>query len=195
MLPGWLQRIVRTPLKLGDATASNPPLVLAHLDRSKAWAEMSFTLPVHALSASRLDTLITHHVLAGQPRSPLQPLQLEGMLIGFMDLVLEHEGRYFVLDYKSNRLASYANPQLQAAILEHRYDVQYTLYTLALHRLLKSRLPDYDYEQHVGGALYLFLRGVDQAGCGLFVNRPPQELIESLDAAFAQQPLTREVLA
>lgn len=193
LLSAWLQRVVQVPLRLGDS--SSAPLVLSHLDRSKAWAEMSFTLPVHTLSASRLDALITQHVLPGQPRSPLQRLQLEGMLIGFMDLVLEFEGRYFVLDYKSNRLASYANAQLQAAILQHRYDVQYTLYTLALHRLLKSRLPDYDYEQHVGGALYLFLRGVDQAGGGLFVDRPPQELIEELDAAFAQQAHTSEVQA
>ncbi len=191
VLSVWLQRVVQAPLHVGGAASA--PLVLADLDRNTAWAEMSFTLPVHTLSASRLDALITQHVLPGQPRSPLQPLQLEGMLIGFMDLVLEHEGRYFVLDYKSNRLASYASPHLQSAILEHRYDVQYTLYTLALHRLLKSRLPDYDYEQHVGGALYLFLRGVDQPGGGLFVDRPPQNLIEALDAAFARQSDISEV--
>ncbi|NVO07173.1 MAG: PD-(D/E)XK nuclease family protein [Rhodoferax sp.] len=175
--------------------APTPTLSLAVLDRSTAWAEMGFTLPVHALSASQLDTLITRHVLPGQPRSPLQPLQLEGMLIGFMDLVLEHEGRYFVLDYKSNRLPAYAPTYLQGAVLAHRYDVQYTLYTLALHRLLKSRLADYDYDEHVGGAIYLFLRGVDQPGGGVFVDRPPRELIEALDAAFAQPSHDAEVNA
>jgi len=112
-------------------------------------------------------------------------MQLEGMLIGFMDLVLEHEGRYFVLDYKSNRLPSYGADALQGAILAHRYDVQYTLYVLALHRLLKSRIADYDYEQHLGGAIYWFLRGLDQAGSGLFLDRPPKALIESLDQAFS----------
>jgi exodeoxyribonuclease V beta subunit len=162
------------------------PLRLSALDRSIAWAEMAFTLPVHQLSASHLDALITRQVLPGQARSPLQPQQLEGMLIGFMDLVLEHGGRYFVLDYKSNRLDTYAPEPLQRAILAHRYDVQYTLYTLALHRLLKVRLPGYDYDQHVGGALYLFLRGIDQPGAGLFVDRPPRALIEALDAACAQ---------
>jgi exodeoxyribonuclease V beta subunit len=179
---------VQTPLQLGASGTPQPtPLVLADLDPQKAWAEMSFTLPVHALGANRLDALIDKHVLPGQARSPLQPLQLEGMLIGFMDMVLEHQGRYFVLDYKSNRLASYASAALQTAILQHRYDVQYTLYTLALHRLLRSRLAGYDYDQHVGGAIYLFLRGVDQAGNGVFVDRPPRALIEALDAAFAQQ--------
>jgi exodeoxyribonuclease V beta subunit len=184
-LQAWLQRIAQAPLPCGPAAAS--PLVLATLQRSHAWAEMGFTLPVHALAASQLDALISQHVLPAQARKPLQPLQLEGMLIGFMDLVLEHGGRYFVLDYKSNRLADYAPAALQAAILEHRYDVQYTLYTLALHRLLKARLPGYDYERHVGGAIYLFLRGVDEPGTGSFVDRPPQALIEALDAAFAMR--------
>ena len=110
------------------------------------------------------------------------------MLIGFMDLVLEHEGCYYVLDYKSNRLPAYDLAQLESAILAHRYDVQYTLYLLALHRLLKSRLPDYDYDQHIGGALYLFMRGIDQPGAGLFVHKPPRELIEALDAALAGSP-------
>jgi exodeoxyribonuclease V beta subunit len=73
-------------------------------------------------------------------------------------------------------------------MLEHRYDVQAALYLLALHRLLKARLPDYDFDVHVGGALYLFLRGIDQPGCALLHMSPPRELIEALDAAFAQLP-------
>ena len=173
-----------------------PDLLLGGLSRlnlANAWAEMAFTFPVHGLGASRLDALIQQHALPGQARSPLQPLQLEGMLIGFMDLVLEHDGRYFVLDYKSNRLDFYVPEQLRGAILAHRYDVQYSLYTLALHRLLKSRLQDYDYDRDVGGAIYLFLRGIDQEGAGVFIDRPPRALIEALDAAFAQPAKTSEV--
>jgi exodeoxyribonuclease V beta subunit len=105
-----------------------------------------------------------------------------------MDLVLEFEGRYYVLDYKSNKLSAYDPVHLQQAILAHRYDVQYTLYLLALHRLLKSRLPHYDYDLHVGGALYWFIRGVDQPGAGLYLQRPPKALIDALDGAFAKTP-------
>ncbi len=191
-LQDWLQHIVTTPLPLPGA----PDLLLGGLSRlnlANAWAEMAFTFPVHGLGASRLDALIQQHALPGQARSPLQPLQLEGMLIGFMDLVLEHDGRYFVLDYKSNRLDFYVPEQLRGAILAHRYDVQYSLYTLALHRLLKSRLQDYDYDRDVGGAIYLFLRGIDQEGAGVFIDRPPRALIEALDAAFAQPAKTSEV--
>ena len=186
LLGGWMQQIARASLTLPGASNSDKSLVLSALNRSNAWAEMAFTLPVHKLRAQRIDTLIGQHILVGQTRSPLQPLQLEGMLIGFMDLVLEHDGKYFVLDYKSNRLPSYGVDALQGAILAHRYDVQYTLYVLALHRLLKSRIADYDYEKHVGGAIYWFLRGLDQPGAGLFFDRPPKTLIASLDQAFAQ---------
>ena len=186
LLGGWMQQIARASLTLPGASNSDKSLVLSALNRSNAWAEMAFTLPVHKLRAQRIDTLIGQHILVGQTRSPLQPLQLEGMLIGFMDLVLEHDGKYFVLDYKSNRLPSYGADALQGAILAHRYDVQYTLYVLALHRLLKSRIADYDYEKHVGGAIYWFLRGLDQPGAALFFDRPPKTLIASLDQAFAQ---------
>jgi exodeoxyribonuclease V beta subunit len=186
LLHAWVKQMAQAPLNVPGSSGSKVPLVLSTLSRSNAWAEMAFTLPVHALSAHRIDTLIGQHILPGQTRTALQALQLEGMLIGFMDLVLEQGGQYFVLDYKSNRLPSYGADALQGAILAHRYDVQYTLYVLALHRLLKVRIADYDYEQHVGGAVYWFLRGVDQAGAGLFTDRPPKALIEALDQAFAQ---------
>ena len=111
------------------------------------------------------------------------------MLSGFMDLVLQHDGRYWVLDYKSNLLSNYQAPELVTAILAKRYEVQYVLYTLALHRLLQSRLPDYHYEQHMGGAVYLFLRGIDTPHAGVHALRPPWALIEQLDQCFAKDVL------
>jgi exodeoxyribonuclease V beta subunit len=67
-------------------------------------------------------------------------------------------------------------------VLDHRYDVQYVLYTLALHRLLQVRLPHYDYDHHMGGAVYVFMRGIDPAGGGVHLHRPARALIEALDA-------------
>ena len=188
LLDVWIKQTLLADLPTALSGALASPLTLAALTRAKAWPEMAFTMTVQKTPALQIDQLIQQHVLIGQPRMPLQARTLEGMLIGFMDLVLEHEGRYYVLDYKSNRLPAYDTAHLQAAILSHRYDVQYTLYLLALHRLLTSRLPDYDYDQHMGGALYLFLRGIDQPGAGLFADKPPRELIEALDAALAGSP-------
>jgi exodeoxyribonuclease V beta subunit len=190
LLSPWVAAIVNTPLPLTGSSK----LVLASLNTDQHWAEMAFSLKVHALDSARLDRLIAAHVLVGQPRQAMQPRQLEGMLTGFMDLVLEFEGRYYVLDYKSNKLPGYEPAHLQQAMLAHRYDVQYSLYLLALHRLLKSRLPDYNYDRHVGGALYLFLRGIDQPGAGLYADKPPKTLIEALDAAFSANPRHAESL-
>src|SRR5450830_382345 len=181
-LAPWVQQLARAELHWPGNTQ---PLVLGALAPAQYWAEMAFSLPVRSLSAQSLDALISAQVLPGQPRPALQPRQLEGMLTGFMDLVLEHQGRYHVLDYKSNRLPDYAPSTLAQAVLAHRYDVQYCLYLLALHRLLKWRLPGYSPQRHLGGALYLFARGIDQPGQGVFFERPPHELIESLDQAFA----------
>jgi len=190
LLQPWLQTIVSTPLPLQAADAPmqplGSPLVLQTLAANTLWAEMEFSLPVGQLSSSELDAHIQRHVLPDLERPSLQNNVLQGMLSGFMDLVLQHDGRYWVLDYKSNLLADYQAPHLNSAILAKRYEVQYVLYTLALHRLLQSRLPDYHYEQHMGGAVYLFLRGIDTPSAGVHCLRPPWALIDLLDQRFAK---------
>ena len=96
-----------------------------------------------------------------------------------------------MLDYKSNFLGeddqAYIPDVMKDKILEKRYDLQYVIYLLALHRLLKARLPDYDYDSHVGGAVYLFLRGCDAPDAGAFTERPGRALIEELDRLFSGQ--------
>ena len=182
-LEPWLTAVVQTPLPLNELNAT--PLTLSALTTEHMWPEMEFNLEVQQLSAAMLDQHIQAHVFEGSPRPALQARVMQGMLTGSLDLVLQHDGRYWVVDYKSNKLPSYDPITLQDAVLHKRYDVQYVLYTLALHRLLKVRLPDYDYAKHIGGAVYLFLRGIDQAGAGVHAHKPPQALIETLDALFA----------
>lgn len=161
---------------------------LSQLNSLNAWPEMGFTFKTHGVSTQHIDQLISQAVHPGQARPSLQAQQLNGLLTGFMDIVLEHQGRYYVLDYKSNKLPLYTQDSIEASMLSHRYEVQYTLYILAVHRLLKSRLKHYNYEQHIGGALYLYLRGIDQVGQGVYFNKPPLALIEALDDAFKAVP-------
>ena len=186
ILGEWIQKIASTCFTAMDGGTHIPlkSLLLSDMNSVNAWAEMGFTLPVKSLDVSRLDELITSHVLPNKARSGLLARHMNGMLTGFMDLVFENNGRYYVLDYKSNKLLGYAYEHMQESILSHRYDVQYTLYLLALHRLLKSRLADYDYDHHIGGAIYLFLRGVDTPSQGLFVDRPCKDVILELDNAY-----------
>jgi len=189
LLDGWVRQVITSNMPLALMNKGQGAINLGQIKNADMWPEMGFSLPVHSLGSQPLDVLITRHIWPEQARPALQRRQLQGMLTGFMDLVLLHQGRYYVLDYKSNRLASYLPAQLQQAMLQHRYDVQAALYLLALHRLLKSRLPDYDPAQHLGGALYLFLRGIDQPGCGLLQLSLPVELVEALDEVFSRSPM------
>lgn len=179
---GWLLQ----PLQLPQA---KQPLRLGELHHLRDYqVEMEFWFTIAHASAGALDALVQRHIAPGQPRPALAPGQLNGMLKGFMDLVLCHEGRHYVVDYKSNWLgegdAAYTTDAMRAAVLAHRYDVQYTLYTFALHRLLRLRIADYDYERDVGGAAYWFLRGAGAASQGLYTDQPPRALIEALDELF-----------
>jgi len=113
------------------------------------------------------------------------------MLKGFIDLVFVYQGRYYVLDYKSNHLgdnqADYTADAIEQVMIEHRYELQYQLYTLALHRFLRSRIPSYNYEQHFGGAYYLFLRGMQVETAdqyGVFFTKPSLDFVMQLDDLF-----------
>ncbi|MCI1010440.1 exodeoxyribonuclease V subunit beta [Pseudomonas oryzihabitans] len=182
ILQGWLRQLLTLPLPLPGGSQR-----LGELARYQV--EMEFWFATHGVDLERLDDLVSRGTHRGQVRPMLEPGQLNGLFKGFIDLVFEHEGRYFVVDYKSNWLGAeagaYTRAAMEEAVLAKRYDLQYVLYSLAVHRLLKARLPDYSYERHFGGAVYLFLRGCDPAGHGVFVERPAQALIETLDLLFS----------
>src|SRR5690606_35240999 len=143
-----------------------------------------FWLPAQGVDVRRLDALVTEGTLDGAPRPPAAPMTLAGMFKGFIDLALRHDGRYYVVDYKSNWLgpdaSAYHPLAMRTAMCAARYDLQLVFYVLALHRQLAARLPDYDYDRHIGGAIYLFLRGVDAPGQGVVLERPARDLIERL---------------
>jgi len=186
ILTDWLQKLLRTRIALPDALGK---ISLAELLPEDYQPELAFLFASHGVDTRKLDDAITAAVLPAAPRPRLRKNAVNGMLKGFIDLVFCCQERYYVLDYKSNHLgeniAAYSVKAMEKAMLEHRYDLQYVLYTLALHRLLKARLPGYDYQRHVGGVLYLFLRGVNDKGQGVYKDKPPQSLIEVLDEAFA----------
>ncbi|MDN3519974.1 exodeoxyribonuclease V subunit beta [Halomonas ramblicola] len=196
-LNGWLGGLLATPLPLPDAGA----MCLGELGVYQV--EMEFWFAAHRVSTRALDAPVSAYTLAGAARPALDTDTLNGMLKGFIDLVFEHRGRYYVLDWKSNHLGpdddAYTPAAMRDAMAEKRYDLQAALYLLALHRLLKARLPDYDYDRHIGGSLTVFLRGVGPAtateGRGVHAERPPRALIETLDALFQGQAPTATTLS
>ncbi|QIK38350.1 UvrD-helicase domain-containing protein [Caldichromatium japonicum] len=186
-LDHWLCELLDRQWRLEALDA--PPLCLLDLSPGRYQMELEFWLETRACNAQTIDRWISRHILPGQPRPPLNSVLLNGMLKGFIDLAFEHAGRYYVLDWKSNWLgpddSAYTQKAMRAAIIAHRYDLQAVLYLLALHRQLRARLPDYDYDRHLGGALYVFLRGSESPTQGLFIARPPRALIEVLDLIVA----------
>ena len=185
VLTAWISQVLAAPL-------ADTGIALNQLSAKQKQVEMEFYLPIsRPLDPLALDALTRRYdpLSAGCPTLDFR--QVRGMLKGFIDLVFRHDGRYYLLDYKSNWLGesgeAYTQQAMAEAMQSHRYDLQYQLYSLALHRYLRHRLADYDYERHFGGVIYLFLRGVngDAGQQGIFTTRPDPALIAAMDALFA----------
>ncbi|MFM9759408.1 exodeoxyribonuclease V subunit beta [Aeromonas dhakensis] len=188
VLQQQMEAVLETPLETGFGE----PLRLRDLAPERKQVELEFFLPMGRVTAPALTALCQQHDPLSRGNKPLSFATVQGMLKGFIDLVFEWQGRWYLLDYKSNHLgmspADYSRPALEQAMVEHRYDLQYQLYSLALHRLLALRLPGYDFDQHFGGVFYLFLRGMPQGG--IFHTRPSRELVQGLDRLFSEGATT-----
>lgn len=160
----WLQQVAALPLQTAYGAFS-----LATIGRQQRLDELEFCLPIRPLRAPTLNSLLDSersdvdgHALNFSPVS--------GYLKGFIDLVVCVEGRYYLMDYKSNWLgdlpADYGPERLDQAMAAHHYDLQSWIYTLALDALLQQRLPGYQPQQHLGGVLYLFVRGMSRFAPG-----------------------------
>lgn len=181
-LQNWLQQISHTPL------SNEIEIALADLANKDCIKEMPFYLAIreHFDVDAFNRALKAHHHL---PSEPLQFEQIQGMVRGSIDLVFRHNGKYYLVDYKSNflgsTLADYNQEALKKEMLHSHYDWQYLIYTLALHRYLQSVVPHYDYARDFGGVFYLFLRGMNgEPQSGVFYDRPSVELITELDGVF-----------
>lgn len=182
ILKDWAMALLTTPLPVAQETIRFDQL-------SQVKAEVEFWFAADHVDLQQLDHGVMRHTLATRPRPGITEGLLNGLLKGFMDLIFEYNGRYYVADYKTNWLGPsdgyYSADAMEEAMCAHRYDLQSMLYLLALHRLLRSRLPDYDYDRHMGGAIYLFVRGLGSPTKGVYVERPPERWIQQLDALFA----------
>jgi exodeoxyribonuclease V beta subunit len=180
----WLHTIAVTPL---------PPVGCALAELETFMPEMEFWFPSASLDVGALDRLCRRHLLGDTARPTLPERQLHGMLKGFTDLVFECDGRYWVLDYKSNSLgpgdAAYTRSAMAAGMAAHRYDIQAAIYLLALHRLLRARLgAAYRPHEQLGGAVFLFLRGIaNPATHGCYPIEPDPALLDGLDRLLGRE--------
>lgn len=171
------------PLAGGDLRGAAPAGTLADVGRL-----LAEHLPAGDVLAS-----YAHRLTSGS----LGAESLRGYLTGSVDAVLRIGGRFVVVDYKTNWLgepdrpltaADYARPRMAEAMLHSDYPLQALLYSVVLHRFLRWRLPAYDPHRHLGGVLYLFVRGMcgpatpvtDGDPAGVFSWQPPAPLVVAL---------------
>jgi len=193
--PNWkqtvsemVQDVLRFPLD-----RFNPDLALSKIGSGDRLNEMEFNIPLDLLTSKKLRAILKS--FSGRDFPLLTPDLLEqlsfapvrGYMKGFIDLVFSFQGRYYLVDWKSNYLGDclndYARERLEEIMWREWYVVQYLLYTAALHRYLDFRLKDYQYERHFGGVFYVFLRGVNlQHGpeYGIYQDLPSGSLVRQL---------------
>ena len=192
---------------------------LRDVPRRSRLDEMAFELPLLGgdrpsgeLEVADIAALLDAHLAPDDPVRPYAALlrdaafrrELRGYLNGSLDLVIRlDDDRYVLADYKTNKLGApdealtawhYRPEALQAEMLHAHYPLQALLYTVALHRYLRWRLPGYSAERNLGGVLYLFLRGMSAVEpvrvqghpCGVWSWSPPPRLVEDLSDLFAQ---------
>ena len=186
--PSILQRLITNVVTTGligpDSALVGPNFCLADLAEAELIKEMPFTFHLPVGTTEGLNRL-----LAGEEAvTPLSAKSLRGFMTGFVDLFCQFQGKYYILDYKTNYLGDrqddYGPAGLARAMAAHNYGLQYWLYSLVIHRFLTGLRPDYRYASHFGGVLYLFVRGMDPArpGSGVYAARPDQTRLAELDA-------------
>ncbi len=174
-----MQQVLRVPLSFpsGDFTLSS-------LSNAKKLNELEFDFPVNTVKITELEKLSPPHtpwrLQAGANQTTLQ-----GIMNGKMDLFFEQKGKYYILDWKSNHLgyktSDYDQAKVAEAMAANNYHLQYHLYTVALCIYLRWRIPDFDYNLHFGGVIYLFVRGVrTHDNHGIFYHKPDADLIQSM---------------
>ncbi|RQW82412.1 MAG: exodeoxyribonuclease V subunit beta, partial [Geobacter sp.] len=182
-----VRTVLRTPIPVAGDT-----LILGDLGRADRIVEMEFFFPLSFVESKQVAKILSHWSgkdcatdLAGVAER-LSFGRVQGMVRGFMDLVFRQGGKYYLADWKSNhlgnRLEDYSRDRL-AVEMEHKlYHFQYLLYIVALNRYLERRDPAYRYATHFGGALYLFLRGIDHdlPGNGVYYDLPEEGLVRDL---------------
>jgi len=206
---GWLNPIFSMLQTLFNADLRRPGGVfrLSQIGPLSCRKEMEFYFPLREISIKKITSVLEQQERFRRidreikEKRKLNVASVKGFLKGFIDLVFQYDGRYYLADWKSNnlgeRLECYEPLKLEQAIFSSLYDLQYLIYTVALNQYLKKRMPDYSYDNHFGGVYYFFLRGINaspgESPCGIYFDRPDQTLIEKLTDMMLDQNAIKKI--
>jgi exodeoxyribonuclease V beta subunit len=190
-----VEDVLTTPLE-----PQQPDFTLSRISRDRRLNELEFYYPIkHTITPKGLQAVFAEfnqhiHPFMIEEIRRLEFSPVRGFMKGYIDMVFEYQGRYYLVDYKSNMLGmqqqAYHCDHLSMVMARENYSLQYHIYAVALHRYLSSRLPNYRYEDHFGGVYYLFLRGMNpHAGAHFGIYRDPlkTDLINRLSAYFSSR--------
>ena len=173
LIADLLQQVVKTPL-----TGASDDFCLAEIDNQSCIKEMPFYLSHAQINTEQINSILGNEL----NYKPLTSKSLTGYLTGFIDLVCFHQGKYYLIDYKSNYLNDYNSVELIGAMRAHNYGLQAWLYSLVLTNFLQETVHEYSYSNHFGGVLYLFVRGMDSGrpGSGVYSFLPDADQLQHL---------------
>ena len=163
-----------------EIICKNEKFILSNLTNEQKIPELEFYFSMDNVNKNELNKILGEEAdLEGEN-------DIEGLMHGFIDLFFEYNGRYYILDWKSNflgnNLVDYNTKGLSDSMKGNNYTLQSYIYTIAVSRFLNERLPKFDYDRDFGGVIYMFLRGVRSDGAtGIYYNKPPLDKIISIE--------------
>ncbi|MBU0995116.1 MAG: exodeoxyribonuclease V subunit beta [Proteobacteria bacterium] len=181
-----VQNVLSAPL-LPDL----PDFSLCSISVSDRLNEMAFYYPLNHHTRDILESVYSKMATAAFGNTDFSDHRLsfrpvEGYMHGYIDLVFRFKDKYYIIDWKTNHLGNectdYSKEKLKAYMRQSTYDLQYHIYTVALHLYLSERVPSYEYDKHFGGVFYMFVRGIAPScpGTGIFYDKPSYDLIEKM---------------
>jgi exodeoxyribonuclease V beta subunit len=175
----WLEHILNTNILMPDGVT----LKLSEVKHEDRINELEFDFNMNEFDAISVANVVGET----EVRINTELFKIKGVMNGKMDLFFRHNGKYYILDWKSNFLGftldDYQKANVEEAMTDSNYHLQYLIYTMASRLYLKNRIPDFNYDDHFGGVVYLFLRGirnVENSG-GIFTEKPTVEVLDRLE--------------
>ncbi|QCI16115.1 exodeoxyribonuclease V subunit beta [Buchnera aphidicola] len=180
VLTSWIKNIITTSIH-------NEKIVLSKINKNRFLTELEFFLPIkNTLYSKELNIIMQSFDLISNTSPKLFFNPVKGTLTGFIDLVFFWKKKYYILDYKSNYLgidnSFYSDQNIKKEMIKKRYDLQYQIYTIAIHKYLQKKVKNYNYQNDFGGVFYIFLRAIsdNMKNNGIFYTFPNYTLIEKI---------------
>ena len=193
----WSTHLADMFFNVVDSTIDDTGMKLSDIGFDSRLSELEFLFPIDNFNSKRFREIFndqTHYCDRIYRKLIDNYADAGGMMKGFIDLVFVYDGKYYIADWKSNHMGSdynnYIHSRLEEEMDKHNYYLQYYIYTTALNRYLRHRIPNYSYEEHMGGVFYFFVRGMSgmnsnaSSKTGIFIDRPKEDVIEKLDKFF-----------